>query len=250
MATFSNYQNILPDPNNVIGDSGAATGTVGGPGFKSVKLSSKTKTMKSRTNSGRILTRSHAYQQWDIRITYNPMTREEFEPVYNFLLFRQGALKPFYVSLPQYKTPRDTKFATYTSSNTVSVEGGDYPAGSTSMRIDGSAMTGPISGDPKPGDLFTITDASDAGHTKAYMVNRVETSTEYASGADEPTGPQSTDERRIHFTPPLSKLTRNNSTINFNDPKIRVILSKDVTEYSLGVNNLYSFSLMLEEVQP
>ena len=39
MATFSSLLNILPDPNNPIGDGGQASGT-DGPGFKSIKFTS------------------------------------------------------------------------------------------------------------------------------------------------------------------------------------------------------------------
>ena len=92
------YQNTLPDPNNSISDAGAASGTAG-PGYKSVQLTSKSNIMKNRTNSGRLITRSHGMHNWEVNITYNPMTRAQFEPIYNFLLERRGGLKPFFVGL-------------------------------------------------------------------------------------------------------------------------------------------------------
>ena len=100
MPANTDFTNILPDPNNMYNDAGQDSGTIGGPGFASVKLLSKSQTAKSRTNSGRLVTRHFGKHNWEIDIKYNPMTREEFEPVYSFLLSKQGQLVPFFVSLP------------------------------------------------------------------------------------------------------------------------------------------------------
>ena len=43
--SFSSFQNILPDPNNTIGEAGQAAGTAG-PGFATVSLTSEQPTMK------------------------------------------------------------------------------------------------------------------------------------------------------------------------------------------------------------
>jgi len=287
------YQNTLPDPNNPINDVGrAAAGSVG-PGYKSVKLSSKSQIMKNRTNSGRLIARSHGSHTWEINITYNPMTRAEFEPIYNFLLQRRGGMDPFYVSLPQYVAPQDSTFATHVASNTVETNGEvakciqgntyiieslgyganwtsigaasetvgevftkngvtvtgygsvDLAAGTTSMMLDG---IGSGDGDPRPGDLFTITDTDDSNHTKAYMVTQVEKNG--TADVDYDSLEPDDDERIIHFIPPLAKRVNNNADVIFHNPKIRVILSSDVQEYSLGVDGLYQFSLKLEEAQP
>ncbi len=231
------YQNVLPDPNYAIGSdggdgtSGNATGSTG-PGFASVSLSSKSPIMKTRTNSGRMVARALKSHQWDISISYNPMTRTEFEPVYNFLINRRGSLKPFFVSLPQYRSPQDSSMA-----GTIKVDGAAI-AGATSMKIDGFTA-----GNPTPGDLFTITDANDSNHKKTYRVTQVETNTHYNSVQP------ATDERIIHFMPGLQKATQNNSDVIFTNPLIRVIAT-DVQEYSLNKEGLYTFSLKLEETLP
>ena len=97
MATFTDFTNILPDPNNAIGESGQTGGTAG-PGYSSVKLSSEHKMMNTRTKSGRLISREVSGHKWNISISYNPMTRAEFEPVYSFLLQKRGSLTPFFVS--------------------------------------------------------------------------------------------------------------------------------------------------------
>lgn len=203
-------QNILPDPYHTITNSGDSGG-IAGPGFASMKLSSDQPIMRDRTNSGRLISRTSAYHKWVVNITYNPLTKAEFDPVYNFLLHKQGSLKPFYVSLPQYRSQGITD-------KTVSTAA---VAGSTALAC---TTTGIV-----PGALFRINDSSDSSHTKAYMVTRVGTST-------------------ITIVPGLAKAVASGATIDFTDPTIKVIQTSDVQEYSLANNNLYSFSLKLEEV--
>jgi len=259
MATFATFLDILPDPNNPIGEAGQAlatnSGGTAGPGFASVKLSSNRKTIVDKTNSGRSVARAIAGHTWKVGITYNPLTRDQFEPVYSFLLSRLGRLNPFYVILPNQSTSRNSTFATYAASNTISVEAASetdtrIPAGRTYMIIDGFSAS---SNEPKPGDMFNVTDPDNGNHVKAYRTTRIETADNYdALLPDGNTNyPLANDtERRIHFTPPLTYSILDNATLNFINPKVRVRLADDVQEYSLGTNNLYKFDLQLEEALP
>ena len=145
-----------------------------GPGFASVKFSSNQPTMVSRTNGGKVVTRSQATQYWQINISYNPLTRDEFEPVNSFLMSRQGRLSPFYVVLPQYAVSRNSTFATYAASNTISTVGATN-SGATKLTAQGFNVTD----SPRPGDLFTIEDTENSNHVKAYMITRVETNADY-----------------------------------------------------------------------
>ena len=111
---FSSFANRLPDPVFKITEAGENSNSgLAGPGFASVKFSSDQPISVSRTNSGRVITRAIVSHKWKIQITYNPMTRDEFEPVFNFLLEKRGRLKPFFVKLPQH-SPRTTTSGTYT----------------------------------------------------------------------------------------------------------------------------------------
>jgi len=242
------YSNILPDPNNAIAVTGEATGSEYGPGYKSVKLASEHKIMNTRTNSGRLISRELSGHKWNISISYNPMTREEFEPIYTFLLQKRGSMTPFFVSLPQYKAPRDTTFATFVSSTTFTAAAA-VAAGQTSLLIEATGYTSAAlnnKGSAKPGDIFTITDSADSNHLKAYQITGVETATVPQADADPD---PSTTQQRIQFIPALQRAVSSSASIIFNDPKFRVVLSSDVSEYSLNTNNLYSFSLKLEEAQ-
>jgi len=246
-----NFTDILPNPDNGIGDAGQAVGSGGnGLGYKSVKLSSENKVINQRTNSGKMFSRMLGDDhKWNIDISYNPMTREEFEPVYTFLLDKRGSMKPFFVSLPQYKAPRDTAFAAYVADT----NNDDFKSkitcavGTTNMMIDVNAdFTRASDGAPKPGDVFTVADAL---HTKVYQITKVETPSAYLEGTTAPADGGSSREFRIHFIPSLRKVVATNAVINFNNPMFRVVQKRDTQSYSLNTENLYSFSLSLEEAQ-
>jgi hypothetical protein len=244
MATFASFIDTLPDPNNSTNDYGQPSGTAG-PGFKSIKFTSQAPVQVSRTNSGRVITRGIAGHKWSVNITYNPMTRDEFEPVFSFLLQQKGRLNPFYVQLPNQYTARNSDFATHVASNTITNEFA-LTRGASYMVQDGHHA----SHSPEPGDMFTITDDTDSLHTKAYRVTRVMTSALYWAGLTGNDIPTDTAERGIYFTPNLQRdVAAAGKTIVYKNPKIRVILKNDIQEYSLGTNNLYTFSLNLEEAQ-
>lgn len=236
MATFTSFSDLLPDPNNKINNAGAvdATGTAG-PGFAKIKFTSENTTQVSRTISGRGVTASPSYHKWSFDISYNPMTRSEFDPVASFLESRRGRLNPFYVILPQHAAPKDSAFAanTLTASATV--------AGSPTLMINGVNT-----GEPSPGDFFTITDSADVNHKKAYKVLRVETASTYQTGTTAPTSTQ----RRLWTQPPITRAVSAGSTVTFVNPKFRVTQKGDTLEYDLDTDNLYQFSLSLEETLP
>ena len=238
------FTNRLPDPNWTIHTSGKgdASSYTAGPGFKSIKLSSSAPVQISQTNSGRTITRQIAGHKWSIGITYNPMTRDQFEPIYSFLLQRKGRLNPFYIVLPNQNASRNANFNTWLATPKVILVDGALNAGVEVMKQDVHS-TVPAT-QPQPGDMFTITDSGDSLHTKAYRITRVTNEDNYLAGSV----PADT-ERYIYFTPNLQRATANNSTINYTNPQIRVILKRDIQEFSLGTNNLYTFGLQVEEAQ-
>ena len=238
MATFSNFTNRLPDPNWGISEAGDghATSFTEGPGFASVKFTANQPVAYSRTNSGRVTTRAIAGQYWSIGITYNPMTRDQFEPIYNFLLEKRGRLKPFFVALPQHVDTRTT------TSGTLSVQG-TVTSGDSNFLVDG--MDG-LTGGLRPGDMFNFVDSGNSNHHKIYKIVRVADSNNKLSSD---TALSTSDERRLYVVPPVEKDVTDNSTLDYGSPLFRVVQKSDVQEYSLGTNNLYTFSLNLEEAQ-
>ena len=214
-----------------------------------MQLTSEQKNLRDRTNSGRVLARSIAAHKWKVSIRYNPMTQTQFDPIYAFLINRRGAVNPFFVQLPQYNAPRDSNFNTWSNastSNRLSVDGSSaIEGGITSALISKAGYSNTSNGTPRPGDLFTINDSTNSNHLKAYMVTRVETSSDYQSGTSQPGSTQV----RLHFTPGLSRRIGATAEFTFTNPKIRVVLANDVQQYSLNTNNLYEYSLSLEEAQ-
>lgn len=235
------FGDTLPTPTIKINNAGqedAGDGTPG-PGYASVKIEGEYKTMSDQTNSGRLVSRSNGYHAWKVDITYNPMTRAEFNPVSAFLMEKQGKLRPFYVTLPQHAASQNPSF-----SSTLTFAG-QTAAGATYFMVNGLAATSPPE-TPQPGDMFTITDTNNSNHKKAYMITRVETNADYNSVIGSQPG---TTQLRVHVSPPLQRLTAANSTLVFTNPKLKVIMSNDVMSYQLKTDNLYVFSLSLEEVQ-
>ena len=239
------FLDILPDPDTKILDSGTtqSNGTAG-PGFASISVTSNDKVMMNKTNTGRVITRKLATQQWKLKISYNPLTRDEFEPVYNFLLY-YGKLRPFYVRLPQHETARNSGILT-----PIIVDGA-ITAGAQFFMTDGwgsaySKATLSSTNRPRPGDMFTFNDSSDSLHKKVYRVLRTEENGYLGQewgGSSEPAA----EHVKIWTYPNILRSVSDNTTITFVDPKMRVIMDKDVVQYSLNTNNLYKFDLQLTE---
>ena len=241
MPTFTTFSNILPDPVYKITPAGNQDLSAGspGPGFASVTLTSNKNVQRSRTNSNRGVPIVDKNQYYIINIRYNPMLRDEFDIVDSFISSRSS---PFYVVLPQYSKPKDPTFAAYCSSNTISTSAANN-AGTEVITIQAGTT---ILGDPRVNDKFTITDINNINHQKVYSVTRVETNALYQSGTAQP----GLNQRRIWISPPLQRFTSVNSVINFIEPKFRVFMSGNIQETELNVDNLYSYSLSLEEIQP
>jgi hypothetical protein len=97
------------------------------------------------------------------------------------------------------------------------------------------------------GDMITFNDSSNSNHLKAYKIVRMHTSTNKLSGDS---ALNQSDERRYYVVPPVEKEVSASSSLVYTNPLIRVINTSDVFEYNLGTNNLFQFSLNLEEAQP
>jgi hypothetical protein len=220
MVTFTN---ILPDPNNLIGRAGESDPTTGspGPGYASVKLSSMQPIMKTRVNSGRLEVTNADFHKWIIDITYNSMPREEFDPVFTFLRYRDTTLQPFLVSLPQYADQGIT--------DKVSL--GAHIKGSPTLLITGTGVT--------PGSVLQI-----LGNTKIYQVTRVETETDfYIQDTVVSAGTE-----RLHITPGLQESITGGETVSFTDVLFTVVQMGETSGYTLNDKTLFSFGLKLEEI--
>ena len=240
MSTFVNFSDVLPDPINRIRQSGdSSLAGSPGPGFLSVSLKSRKDGTFSKARSGSGIGIDSGTHTWLIDINYNLLLPEEFLVLQGFLDSRNPVAEPFFVMLPQNLKPLDPLFETFCNSNLIR-NVTQVNAGESSMMIYANTN---ISGNPRVGDLFTVTDVNDITHTKAYRVSRVETNTAYQIGQPQPT----TAQKRIHFSPRMNKTLSINSTINFIQPIIRVVSTSDTLEPTIDDNELYSFNLQLQE---
>ena len=249
MAAFTTFNNRLPDPNWGVNEAGEghASNYVEGPGFASLTFQSNQPVAFSRTLSGRATTRSIAGHSWKINIVYNPMTRAQFEPIYNFLQEKRGRLKSFEVVIPQYSTPQQT-LGGGEGGNHLTIKG-NILAGATNFTADNHSHI--TNSSLKPGDMFNFNDPANSNHKKVYQVTRVLNNTDYLTGGTRP----GTQERIYYVTPSIEKSVidtgdGNTPKLIATNPTFRVMQSSDVTSYTLGTNNLYEFGLSLEEIQP
>ena len=170
------------------------------------------------------------------------MTRDQFEPVFSFLLEKNGRLNPFFVKLPQQATSRNAAFTTYQASNAIDTAS-TLTTGAGFMYQDGHSSTQTTQ--PQPGDMFTLTDTNDSLHTKAYRITRVMNNGTHNTATH---SAPSTTQRIVYFTPHLQRSVPQNVVVDYT-PLVRVILKSDVQSYNLDTNNLFTFSLNLEEAQ-
>jgi hypothetical protein len=209
-------QNILPDPTNKINAAGEvdANGSTG-PGFSGVSLTSQQPISVNRSNSGLAFRSVSKFQKFNVDIKYNSLTKDDFNVVYSFLLQRQASLEAFFVELPQYgNTSAGTKEITQ-----------DAVAGSNELTLANATNV-------KIGDLFSVTVPSDDTHVKVYKVTKI-------------TGNVITVSPQIQRFIDVSETGL--ETVNFGQPKMRVISQGSDIQYSVDAKGLYSFSVKLEE---
>lgn len=222
-------QNILPDPVNTIDEAGQnLSGGVAGPGYKTVKLSSVQNVLTDRSRSGITYRRINQYHQWKIDITYNKLTKTQFDTVYPFLLQRQSFQEAFFVNLPQYQYPGSPRSGINYAAATIL-----QPAGQQYFQTGASGDLLNLN----KGDMFTISDPTDATHLKAYKVTAIDAANYQLFIT--PTLQRKVDRTSANGSPVISW--------DPNNPKIRVIAVGSTVDYSLDSSGLYSFSVKLEE---
>ena len=212
------FTDILPDPNhkiNLAGQTDAAG--LGGPGYAAVSVKSTERMIQSKYNSQRYESQPGSYHAWQIGISYNPLTCEEFHTIFAFVEFKRSGLEPFYVSVPPYDA-QTLIGITLDSAASKKDE---------TLEIDGTGAA--------PGMIFNV-----AGSPKVYKVTRVETNTLNDS-------PVSVGKERLHITPPLIEDVASSTSLNFVDVLFKVDQLGDTSNYVLNSDGLFQYSLSLEE---
>ncbi len=183
------------------------------PEATSVTLTSVQPNLMSETRSGRRQVRSIGSQRWALTLSYNPMTRAEFMPIYAFVLSQKGQYDTFTIAPPVISSSSGNPTGTVTTN-------GSSSAGAASVTLAG------LSGSLKAGDLIKF-----ANHTKVYML------TADRSGAGS-----------VGIEPPLLTTVGTGVAVTYNAVPITVRLNNDLQQYKLSGYERYGFEVDMVEV--
>lgn len=191
------------------------------PGFAEAALIYDQPVVISKSESRRRQTRIVAGHLWKIAVSYPPMTRDEFAPIFAFAVSQRGAFDTFTLTLPQHDTPRGTATGT-------PLVNGAHGRGAVSISTDG--WTNNITGIMKAGDILKF-----ASHSKVYMIT-----------ADANSGP-TTGPATLLITPPLIESLADNEVITVNDVPFTVGFKNRPQEFKTKNPSISKFALDLEE---
>lgn len=125
------------------------------PAPAAARITSHQPTLVSVAHSLKRQVRTRGAQRWAAALTYPPMSRAVFAPLWAFLVAQRGQYEAFQAVLPGYGTPLGTATGTPLAK-------GAAAAGATLIPTDGWTIN--INGILKAGDYLKF-----ANHTKVYM---------------------------------------------------------------------------------
>ena len=125
------------------------------PAPRSLQLTSVYANKISFAQSGKRQVRQDGGHLWRVQVSYAPMTKAQFRPIFAFLHAQEGGFGAFSAVLPDYATPRGI------ATGSPVVSGGSQ----VGTMINLTGFTASTTGIMKAGDLIKF-----AGHSKVYMV--------------------------------------------------------------------------------
>jgi hypothetical protein len=191
------------------------------PAASDIQVQSIEPTLVSTTISLKRQVRSRGGQRWMLNVSFPPMTRAEFAPIYAFSVKQKGQYETFTYVPPTISTTRG-------SSGETPVVDGAISAGAVTASVDG--LTASTSNILRAGDFIKFSD-----HTKIYMV----TDDMSSDGSGDAT---------LNFHPAATEAIPNNATITIASVPFTVSFQDDVREYGTNYTNLYSYEIALIEV--
>ena len=232
------FSNILPAPGTLINAAGIADNIDGSPapGFSGLNIRFNNTVGKFRSRSNRGLTIGESDNFWSFNISYNPMTIDQFSSLESFILGHNTSGVPFYVTLPNFATPKPQAFLD-------SLGGGDLSAVAGSLAGDKTITITSANTTLLPGCFINLIDSGDALHKSTYKVTRVETPALFVGSA------VAAGKLRLSITPPLQRSFVGTVTAKFINPQFRVIQTSEI-EVEYDRNNTVSFSMSCEEILP
>lgn len=156
-----------------------------------------------------------------LNVSFPPMTRAEFAPIYAFSVKQKGQYETFTYVPPTISTTRGSSGETPVIDGTVSV-------GSTSASVDG--LTASTSNILRSGDFIKFSD-----HDKVYMVTADMSSDESGDAT-------------LEFHPSAVQAINDDATVSVASVPFKVSFQDDVREFGTNYTNLYSYEIALIEV--
>lgn len=178
-----------------------------------IKITSVAPTLVSVSHSLKRQSRSRGGQRWMMEVSYPPLSRANFAPLWAFSAQQRGRYESFTFVPPVYGNSSGTASGTLLVNNVAG-----YAAGSTTFAADG--LTGTL----KAGDFIKF-----AGHDKVYCLT-----------ADGSTS--------LSIEPPLLSAVADNEAITYNSVPFTVSFGVDSQEMAVGVDGVVDFSISLVEV--
>ena len=173
-----------------------------------ITITSLNPTYTSVTHSLKRQVRTRGGQRWSMDVTFPPLTRTDFAPVWAFVQKQKGQFGSFSFTPPIYSNTSGTATGTLLVNNSAG-----YIAGTTT-----------ITGTLKAGDFIKF-----SGHDKVYTIV-----------ADATTS--------LTIEPVLQSAIVNNETVTYNAVPFTVAFTTDTQNMSVGINGFVDYSMKLIEV--
>ena len=185
-----------------------------------INITSNQTTIVSTAINGRRQARQLQNQRWSMTVSFPPMTRASFAPIFAFITAQRGRKESFTYTPPLI----DDALGTETGSVLVN---GVHAVGDTTIAMD--AFAGDGAGRFKAGDFLKF-----ASHDKVYMVVSDVTSSSNAA--------------TVTIEPPLTTALADNEAVTYDSVPFTVALKNDVQEFQIGQDALYRYELDFIEV--
>ena len=185
-----------------------------------INITSNQTTIVSTAINGRRQARQLQNQRWSMTVSFPPMTRASFAPIFAFITAQRGRKESFTYTPPLI----DDALGTETGSVLVN---GVHAVGDTTIAMD--AFAGDGDGRFKAGDFLKF-----ASHDKVYMVVSDVTSSSNAA--------------TVTIEPPLTTALADNEAVTYDSVPFTVALKNDVQEFQIGQDAFFRYELDFIEV--
>ena len=190
------------------------------PIANAIKIKNNQTTIVSTSISGRRQARQLQNQRWEMTVSFPPMTRTNFAPIFAFINSQRGRKVTFTYTPPII----DDALGTETGSVLVN---GVHAVADTTIAMD--AFAGDGAGRFKAGDYIKF-----ASHDKVYMVVSDVTSSSNAA--------------TVTIEPPLTTALADNEAVTYDSVPFTVALKNDAQEFQIGQDALFRYELDFIEV--